>query len=255
MPGGGVADRDSYLLDGDEEGAGPDGGAVKLAGRPQIVGHKNQKEDVGRECGCDRITVAPDWPTGDRGDHQGDGADEDETFVGCGIGTGAVGEEDEGCEDQHVGQGNDVEEFRIDGRRGGVAVERIRRGQDAENDHQTRPEESCDAQTAMDVDASRGDQGSLRDEQQNPTREGGSVEMNDEARQRGAEDSGEIVGAREAQEDSGEYQQGHGREKEMVVTSARKDWDLFRGLDGAHCDCGHRSPSASRWEFCDSGGN
>lgn len=246
MPGGGVADRDSYLLDEDEEGACPDGGAVNLACGPQIVGHKNEKEDVGRECGRDWIAVAPDWPTGDGGDHQCDGADEDEPFVGCGIGTGAEGEEDERREDEHVGQGDDVEEFRIDGRRGGVAVERIRRSQDAKNDHQRRPEETCDAETAMDVDASRGDQRSLRNEQEDPAGEGGSMEVNDETGKRGAEDSGEIVSAREAGKDRGEQEQGHGGEKDVVVTASGKDWDLLHGLHGTHCDGGHRPPSASR---------
>ena len=204
-----MADRDSYLLDEDEEGAGPDGGAMKLACGPKIVGHNNEKEDVGRECGRDRIPVAPDWPTGDGGDHKCDGADKDQAFVGRRIGPVAEGEENEGCEDQHVGQGNNVEEFRIDGRRSGVAVERIRCGQDAKNDHQTRPEEPCDAETAMDVDAAGGDQGSLRDEQEDPGREGGPVKVNDETGQWSAEDSREIVSAREAGEDGGEDQQGH----------------------------------------------
>src|SRR5438552_8745048 len=104
MPGGGAADRDSYLLDEDEECACPKGGAVKLACGPQIVGHKNKKEDVGGECGRDRIAVPPDWPTGDGGNHQCYGADEDQAFVGRGIGTAAKREEDKCCEDQHIGQ-------------------------------------------------------------------------------------------------------------------------------------------------------
>lgn len=126
--------------------------------------------------------------------------------MGRGIGPVAESEEDEGGEDEHVGQGNDVEEFRIGGRRSGVAVERICRGQDAEDHHQTRQEETCEAESPVDVDASGGHQRSLRDEQEDPAGEGSSVEMNDEAGQRGVEDSGEIVGARETGEDGGEQE-------------------------------------------------
>ena len=246
MPGSGVADGDPNLLNEDEEGARPDGGAVKLAGRPKVVGYKNEQEDVGHECGLERIPVTPDGPTGDGGDHQCDGADKDEAFVGRGIGTGAKGEKDEGREDQHVCQGDDVEKFRIDGRRGGVAVERIRRGQDAEDDHETGQEKSRNAETAMDVDASGEDQGSLRDEQEDPAGEGGPVQVNDEAGQWSEEDSGEIVGAREAEEDGGENEQGHRGEEEMIETTSGKGSGLLRRLHGAHCDCGHWSPSAIR---------
>jgi hypothetical protein len=28
----------------------------------------------------------------------------------------------------------------------------------------------------------------------------------------------------------------------MVETTAGRDSELLRGLNGAHCDCGHRSP-------------
>lgn len=180
MPGGGVADGYAYLLDEDEKDTGPDGGAVKPARGPQIVGDENEKEDVGDECGRDRIPVTPDRPTSNGGDHQCDGADKDEAFVGRRIGTGAEGEEDEGGEDQHIRHGNDIEEFWIGGRRRGVAVERIRGGQNAEDHHQTGPEETCYAETTMDVEATGRDQGRLRYEQEDPAGEGGSVEVNDE---------------------------------------------------------------------------
>lgn len=245
MPRGCVADWDSYLLDEDEESAGPDRGTVKLARRPQVVGHKDEQEDVGAQCGDERIAVAPDWPTCDGGGHQGYGADKDEALVGRGIGTITEGEEDQGREDQNVRQRNDVEEFRIATRRAGIAGERISGGQNAEDHHETRPEKTCDTETAMDVHATGGDQGSLSDEQEDPAGEGGSVQVNDETGQRGAEDSGEIVGASKAQEDGGEQQQGHRREKEMVEAAAGHESGLLRGLDGAHCNCGHKPPAES----------
>src|ERR1035437_2390252 len=82
VPRGCVGDGYAYLLDEDEESARPDCGAMDLARGPQVVGHQNEQEDVRAQCGGDGIPVAPDWPTCDGGDHQGNGADKDQALMG-----------------------------------------------------------------------------------------------------------------------------------------------------------------------------
>lgn len=206
VPSGSFTDGYAYLLNEDEEGARPDRGAVNFARGPQVVGHQKEQEDIGKQCSGDGISLAEEGPAGDGSDHQGDRADEDEALVGRGIGAGTEREEDQGREDQHVGEGDDVEEFRIAARGIGVADEGIGGGQNPEDHHEACEEEACDAETAMDVDASGRDQGSLGDEQEDPAGEGGSVKVNDETGQGGTENSGEIVSGREPNKDGGQHE-------------------------------------------------
>ena len=94
-----------------------------------------------------------------------------------------------------------------------MADERIGGCQNAQGYHETRQKEARDAQAAMDVHAAGGDQGGLRDEQEDPAGECRPVQVNDQAGQRRVEHSGEIVGARKPHENGCQDKQGHGREK------------------------------------------
>ena len=123
VPGACVGDGYPNLLDDDEESARPDRDAMNAARRPQVVGHQNEQEDVGAKCGRERVPVTPDWPAGDGSDHQSYRADKDEALVGRGIGAATEGKKDQGGEDEHVGQGNDVEGFGIEARGTGIADE------------------------------------------------------------------------------------------------------------------------------------
>ncbi len=114
----------------------------------------------------------------------------------------------------------------------------------AEDHHQTRPQETRYAETPMNIQAAGGDEGSLRDQQQDPAGEGGSMQVDDETGQRSAEHSGEIISACKAQEDGGQHQQRHRGEKEVVETTA---WHGRCGPYGnfrTYRDCGHRYPVA-----------
>ena len=45
VPGCGFGDGDADLLDKDEEGAGPEGGTMNLARRPEVVGDEKKYEN------------------------------------------------------------------------------------------------------------------------------------------------------------------------------------------------------------------
>src|SRR5579859_1075058 len=218
VPGCGLANRNSYLLDEDEVCACPHSGAVKFAGRPKVVASEEDEKNIGEQGGSNGVSVSQERPTSDRSDQQCEGADEDEAFVACGIGTIAEGEEDERGEDQHVGDGNDVEEPRIASGRASLPDERIGGGKNAKDHHKTCKAETSDAETAVSLYLAGGDERSLRHKQENPAGERGSVNMDDEAGQGGMENSGEIVGSGESQEDGGQHEYGHHGEKEMVKT-------------------------------------
>src|ERR1700722_18630571 len=123
VPGGGVADGYAYLLNEDEEGTRPEGGTVNFSRGPQIVRHQHQQEDVGQQRGGDRVSVTEQGPAGDGSDRQPDRADEDEALVGRGIGALAERKENEGGENQHVRQRDDVEKLGVAPGGTGVADE------------------------------------------------------------------------------------------------------------------------------------
>ena len=85
--------------------------------------------------------------------------------------------------------------------------------QDAQGYHETCQEEAPNAQAAMDVHAAGGDQGGLRDKQEDPAGKCRPVQVNDQAWQRRVEHSGEIVGARKAHENGCQDKQSHSREE------------------------------------------
>src|SRR5262249_20111238 len=91
---------------------------------------------------------------------------------------------------------------------------------------------------AVNVGAAGSDKRSLRDEQEHPGGESGSVDVDDAAGQGRVKDAGEIVGAREAEEDGGEHERDHRGEEEMVVAAAGKLRRRARGASRRSDGCG-----------------
>jgi hypothetical protein len=74
-------------------------------------------------------------------------------------------------------------------------VGKCRKGQ-ATNERALRKREACNAQSAMNVYAPRRNQGSLRDQQENPAGKHRAVHMNNRTGLRRPEDSGKVVAGR-----------------------------------------------------------
>ena len=86
VPGGGLADGEAYLLYEDEEGAGPERCAVNFARGPQIVSCKNEQKTVGDQRRNERFPLYEgEGPTGDGGDRDADGGNDDDAFVRGGV--------------------------------------------------------------------------------------------------------------------------------------------------------------------------
>jgi len=83
-----VCDEWPDLLHEDEKGGRPKRSAMNLAGRPQVVSHQHQQEDVGNQRRPARDSM-DHRPTGNRSDRQPNGSNEDEALVRCRIGAGA----------------------------------------------------------------------------------------------------------------------------------------------------------------------
>ncbi len=145
------------------------------------------------------------------------GANQDEALMGCGTEAIAEGKKDESCEDQDIGQADDVKEFGIYASRAygvrGMPHELFGRRPNAEDHHHTREQKARDAQAPVDVDPTSRDQGNLHNEQKDPTGHDCAVNMDDWTRQRGAEDPGYIVTVREAEKDRAQYENSHGGKK------------------------------------------
>jgi len=78
VPSGGLADGEPDLLDENEEGTGPNCGAMNFVCRPQIVGHKKEQKGIGKESRDERLSVDHGKrPAGDGSDHDPNGGDED----------------------------------------------------------------------------------------------------------------------------------------------------------------------------------
>src|SRR2546423_12671492 len=98
----------------------------------------------------------------------------------------------------------------------------------------------------MDIHAASGDQGGLRDEQEDPAGKCRPVQMNDPAWQCRVKHSGKVVGARKAHKYGYQHEQCHCREKYMVVTAAWQANGRLRGSAQMCYDCGQCS-SLSDW--------
>ena len=144
-------------------------------------------------------------------------------------------------EEKHVGQGDEIEGFGVATK--GVelarmAKKRIRAGHDAEDDHQAAEEKAGDAEFAMDVGASGGDEGCLRDEEDDPDRKGCAMDVNEQIRQGRAENAGEKIAVGEADEDGEEHEDSGDGEEVVVVAAAGKEGRARTDWCGWCGDCG-----------------
>jgi len=199
VPCGGLADGEAYLLHDDEEGAGPNGGAMNFARGPQIVGREKEQESIGEESRNEGFPVNHGkGPAGDGSDHDSDGGDEDDALVGGRIEAGAKSKKDKHCKNEHIRHGDDVEGFHIEASGRVGPGKRLGSGQDAEDDHETSQEKTGNAQTAVNVHAASGDKRGLCYEQEDPRGKDSAVNVNDATGQRSVKYTGEIVGVRKA---------------------------------------------------------
>ena len=199
VPGCGLADGEAYLLHDDEEGAGPNGGAMNFARGPQIVSREKEQESVGEERRNERFPVNHGkGPAGDGGDHDSDRGYQDDALVGGRVEAGAKCAKNEHSKNEHIRHGDDVEGFHIEASGRVRPGERLGGRQDAEDDHKTSEEETSDAETAVDIHAASGDKRGLRYEQQDPCGKNSAVNVNDQTWQGRVEYTGEIVGVRKA---------------------------------------------------------
>src|SRR3981189_757487 len=122
MPQRGLANRQSYLLHENEEGACPNRGAMKLSRGQKIVGREDEEKNVGKPRVDEVLAVAErDGKTGDGGNHQRGGGDVDDSLVCGGIKAGAKRKEKQGAKNHHVRQRNDVEGLSITSDRPGAS--------------------------------------------------------------------------------------------------------------------------------------
>jgi hypothetical protein len=92
---------------------------------------------------------------------------------------GTEREKDELGKNEHVCHWDDVEGFYIKARGRVGPGESFGCRQNAKDDHETGQEETRNAEAAVNVHAACGDQGSLRDEQEDPQGKNGAVNVND----------------------------------------------------------------------------
>src|SRR5487761_251826 len=151
-------------------------------------------------------------PACKRGVRQPNRCNEDEPFVSSRVEASAERKEDERRKKQHVEHRYGVESLRSDTCRD-APCELIGGRCDSEDDHAARQQETRDAQPAMYVHAPRGDERSLRDQQQNPTGKRGPVDVNQQVRQRRTKHSRQKIRAREAAKNDGQNYKGHPRKK------------------------------------------
>jgi hypothetical protein len=129
VPGAGLRDGKAELLSNDEEGAGPESGAMKFAGGEEVVGGDEEHEAIGDQGGGEEFVVdRSERPTNYRGYQQRGGGDENQALVRGRIKAVAEGEEHEDAEKEHVRDRDDVESFRVDACRSKAAAEPIGAG-------------------------------------------------------------------------------------------------------------------------------
>jgi len=217
VPGGGEAEGDSGEVDDDVEEAAPESGAGDAVERGEVVQDDEEKEGEEYEVLIRRVLLEDvDGPAADGCVDDGDGGDEDEAFVGLGLGTVAPGEIDEEGEEGEGAEGNDEESLRVHAAGDVAAVELADGGEEAEDDHGDGEKESVNAELAMDGDVVGGDETDLNDEEKDPESEGRAVKVDEKAGQRGEDHAGEEIGMGEPVEDGGEDEQGHEGEKDSV---------------------------------------
>lgn len=245
MPRRGPSERETNLQDNYEESAGPESGAMDAARRPQVVGNQDEDKGVGEQRYDGRFPeYKGERQARDRGSKHRNGGDVDESLMRARVAARAIGEKKRDGKKQDIGQPYDVEHMGIAAGRG-VASQSVGGGHKAENNHQASEKKSRQAQAAMNIHASGGDQRSLRDEQQNPAGKHGAVQMNDAVGQRGAEESGKIIGVRETDEDGDEHDQRHARKEHMIVTATGRARSASAGPREFRSR-GHSSPRAVR---------
>ena len=167
VPDCGAAHGNTKLSHHRHERNGPERGAMYLARGPKIVGHEQQQKNVDEgaveeRSGCDH----GEGRAASGCVQERDGGNQDQAFVGGWIEACAVGKEDQRRKHQHVADGNGVEGLGIEARtwRCESTGERIARGQNAEDDHETRQAETREAEAAMNIDPAGGDERGLRDQ-------------------------------------------------------------------------------------------
>ncbi len=182
VPGAGAADGNRNLQDDRQEQRAPDRGAMDSVHRPQVVADYEQQKKPDE----DALKVRPGGDCGERRpargrSHEGDRGDENQAFVRSGIEASAEGEENQGRKSQNGAERNRVKRLRIEprARRRNSSGERIRGGQQPENNHEASQAEACKPELPVNVDAPGDDQRGLRDQQKNPAREHGSVHVDD----------------------------------------------------------------------------
>jgi len=250
VPESSFAEGKADLLDEDQQRSGPEGGAVDFAGGPEVVSDEEEKENIADQTGDQDVPGhESEGPAGDCGDHESSGGDVDIALMGGRILAIAEGKINECGEEEHVAHRNEVEGLGIAAewvKLAGVADEGVGGSHDAKNHHEAAKEKAGDAEAAMDVCVAGGDEGGLRDEEENPGGEGGAMNVNGDAGQGRAENAGEKIAMREADEDGDEHEEGHDGKEVVVVTAAGRAGDWADGLLRLSDECG-QDASVKAW--------
>jgi hypothetical protein len=109
MPQGGFTNGHAGLLNDDEENAGSERGAVDFASGPEVVGNQCKQEKVRENAVYWIIALAESQGKArDGSDEDRCSGEEDIAFVRGGIYAATKGEIDEGAEEKHVREWDDV---------------------------------------------------------------------------------------------------------------------------------------------------
>lgn len=207
LPDGGVCKREAQKAHTDHQNAAQRCGTMQFVRGPQIIECQQKQEAVGSKQGWENPLIEEeDVKAGERGPKKRDGRDQDEAFVGGRIFAGAIRKKYKNREHDHFAERNDVEGFGVDPRRSDIAHQQIRAGKQAEDHHKAGKGEAEQTDAAMDVDAMSGDKTSLENQEKNPARKYGTVEMNQGTWKMGPEHSSQKVSGSEANEHRDEDQ-------------------------------------------------
>jgi hypothetical protein len=208
-------DEDGGGLDGDDWGKGVEVEFVDAAVDDAIAEHAENDEEV--EDGVEEVVVEDEIEAAEGGVHEHGGADEEEAAVVVGLFAPVDGEGDADAEDEHIGVGDGEEGLRFFV----VEGEGVEAGHDdgdgaAEDDHDGGETGAEPAEEAMDLDFFHTDESGLKDEEDDPEREGSAVEPEECGAGRvGVEEVG-VDGAAETDEDGGGEDERHG---EVEITA------------------------------------
>ena len=163
-------------------------------------------------------------PATQAGGKNGDGGEEHESLVRDRVISQAEAiEDEEGEEDQTAEVGGKNKAGFV--RRKGVTTQRSEEDEGAKDQHECGDDAAEDAELAMPADAAYRDKNRLSEEKEEPEGEEGSVNVDQGAGQRGADEAGQEVGVGEAN-DIGREEEQHDREEKDVFTA------LVRGAKG-----------------------